>query len=487
MRYYSTRNKNSSVNFAEAALTGLAPDGGLFVPEEIPLYSEAVRSSLGTMDYRDIAFETIKLYVHDEIPDSALADIVQQAYPFTAPLVCAGDRLALELFHGPTAAFKDFGARFMARAFAYLRRGEDKPLRILVATSGDTGGAVADGFFNVPGISVTVLYPKGRITPLQERQIAGLGENISALAVEGSFDDCQQLVKTALAHNGLKKRTALSSANSINIARLIPQAVYYTAAAGRTSAGRTDPDGEATPRIKVSDNGGSDHSRVVTSPLASARILRSSATPLSGVNTLESAPRNAPVTLCVPSGNFGNLTGGLYAMKMGAPIYQLVAATNINKTVPDYLESGEYLTRISQPTLSNAMDVGAPSNFERMAAHFSWEEMRQIILGVYVTDEETRETIVSVHNNAGYFLDPHSAVGWKGVDKLLSENKISPGPVGILCTAHPAKFNEVVEPLVGPPPIPSTLERAMQRTVRAQTITADASQFIEILHNEVLK
>jgi threonine synthase len=256
MRYYSTRNKNNAVNFAAAALTGLAPDGGLFVPEEIPRYSQAVLSSLGTMDFRDIAFETIKPYVQGEIPDPVLGDIVQSAYPFAAPLVGVGDRLILELFHGPTAAFKDFGARFMARAFAWLRRGEDLPLRILVATSGDTGGAVADGFFEVPGISVTVLYPKGRITPLQEKQIAGLGKNISALAVEGSFDDCQRLVKAALANEGLKKKMTLSSANSINISRLIPQAVYYTAAAGRAYAGKTDPDGEATPRVNKYEGGG---------------------------------------------------------------------------------------------------------------------------------------------------------------------------------------------------------------------------------------
>jgi len=438
MLYYSTRNKNNPVNFAQAALSGLAPDGGLFVPQEIPRYSQAALSSLGKMDYADISFETIKPYVKGEIPDSALEDIVRSAYTFDAPLVPVGDRFVLELFHGPTAAFKDFGARFMARAFAYLRRGEDKPLRILVATSGDTGGAVADGFFEVTGIYVTVLYPKGRITPLQERQIAGLGSNISALAVEGSFDDCQRLVKTALADEGLKKKTALSSANSINISRLIPQAAYYTAAASRAAAtGRA--------------GGG--------------------------------------ITFCVPSGNFGNLTAGLYAMKMGAPVKQFIAATNINKTFPDYLASGEYQTRVSQATISNAMDVGAPSNFERMAAHFSLDEMRRLILGVSVSDAETRETIVKVHGETGYFLDPHSAVGWKGVDKLLAKNDsnsmlLSEGPVGALSTAHPAKFSETVEPLIGPVPLPDSLARAMKRTVQSQTIPAEVSALIEILDKE---
>jgi threonine synthase len=430
MRYYSTRNRNNPVSFAQAALSGLAPDGGLFVPQEIPRYSPAALSSLGTMSYPDIAFETIKPYVRDEIPDSTLQDIVRSAYTFDAPLVGVGDRFVLELFHGPTAAFKDFGARFMARAFAYLRRGEDKPLRILVATSGDTGGAVADGFFEVPGIFVTVLYPKGRITPLQERQIAGLGANISALAVEGSFDDCQRLVKAALADEGLKKKMELSSANSINISRLIPQAAYYTAASGR-----------------------------------------------------------AGITLCVPSGNFGNLTAGLYAMKMGAPRKVFIAATNINKTFPDYLATGEYQTRISQATISNAMDVGAPSNFERMAAHFSLDEMRRLILGVSVSDEETRETIVKVHGETGYFLDPHSAVGWKGVDKMFAKDNpnsrfLSEGPVGVLSTAHPAKFSETVEPLIGPVPLPDSLARAMKRTVQSQTIPAEVSALLEILNKE---
>jgi threonine synthase len=452
MHYYSTRNDSEKVIFAQAALTGLAPDGGLFVPQEIPQYSAQVRSSLGTMTFTDIAFETIKPYVNGEIPDNVLSDIVQSAFTFSAPLVPVADRYALELFHGPTAAFKDFGARFMARAFSYLRRGEDKSLRILVATSGDTGGAVADGFFEVPGIFVTVLYPKGRVSPLQERQIAGLGKNITALAVEGSFDDCQRLVKFALADEGLKKRTALSSANSINISRLIPQAVYYSAAAGRAFAGLVDPDGEATPRT-------------------------------AGAKKTHAAKSGLPVTLCVPSGNFGNLTAGLYAMKMGAPVKQFIAATNINKTVPDYLDSGEYLARVSQATISNAMDVGTPSNFERMSAHFSLEQMRRIILGVSVGDDETKETIVRVHEQTGYFLDPHSAVGWKGADKLLAKNKIEQGAVSILCTAHPAKFAETVEPLIGLPPMPASLSRTMERTVDAKVIPAETSALIDFLNS----
>ncbi|MCL2374782.1 MAG: threonine synthase, partial [Treponema sp.] len=328
--------------------------------------------------------------------------------------------------HGPTAAFKDFGARFMARAFSYLRRGEEKPLRILVATSGDTGGAVADGFYGVEGISVTVLYPKGRVSPLQERQIAGLGGNISALAVEGSFDDCQSLVKQAFGDRELNKRIVLSSANSINISRLIPQAVYYAAAAGQGSGS----------------------------------------------------------VFCVPSGNFGNLTAGLYAWKMGAPIAGFIAATNINKTVPDYLENGSYEARLSQSTLSNAMDVGAPSNFERMAAHFSYEEMRRLIAGSSVTDDETRDTITQVFSRWSYYLDPHTAVGWRAADKLMQAGKLAGGdaqPLAILSTAHPAKFAETVEPLVGAVPVPPSLQKALERSVEARTIPVNLEALIEAL------
>ncbi|MDR0554552.1 MAG: threonine synthase [Treponema sp.] len=453
MRYYSTRSRGEGVNFSTAALTGLAPDGGLFVPEVIPAYPEAVRASLGSMDFRDIALETIKPYVYPEISGSTLEDLVQGAYPFTAPLVPVGDRLALELFHGPTAAFKDFGARFMSRAFSFLRRNEERPLRILTATSGDTGGAVADGFFGVPGIFVTVLYPKGRVSPLQERQIAGLGGNIGAVAVEGNFDDCQRLVKAAFADERLRKRICLSSANSINVARLIPQTVYYAAGAGRAFAGLTDADGEATPR-----------------KAGSARLVPGAA--------FHGPVKGEPLTLAAPSGNFGNLTAGLYALKMGAPIRGFIAATNINKTVPDYLESGHYEARPSLPTISNAMDVGDPSNFERIAAHWPYEELRRIVRGVSVTDEETRQTIAGVYRQTGYFLDPHSAVGWKAADTAVNAGF---GATAVLATAHPAKFSETVEPLTGPIPVPPSLKTVMEREVRAQTIPAELSALITIL------
>ena len=451
MRYYSTRNKNRAVSFSAAALEGLAPDGGLYVPEEIPQFTPSVKSSLGSMSYTDIAFETIYPWVKGDIPGPVLEEMIHSAYPFSAPLVPAGGRMVLELFHGPTAAFKDFGARFMARALSYFRRGEEKPLKILVATSGDTGGAVADGFFGVEGISVTVLYPKGRVSLLQERQIAGFRGNISALAVEGSFDDCQRLVKQAFGDEELKKRLVLSSANSINISRLLPQAVYYASAAGQALADRAARMGR-----RGTAHPGTDQYGVAALPVFS-----------------------------VPSGNFGNLTAALYSRKMGAPIGRFIAATNINKTVPDYLESGKYETRVSKATISNAMDVGAPSNFERMAAHFSWEEMRSLILGASVSDEETRRTIGEVFSRHAYYLDPHSAVGWNAVDKLINNGAIpeagAGSPIIVVSTAHPAKFTEIVEPITGPVPVPPSLQKAMERSVEARTIPAQYNALKEYL------
>jgi threonine synthase len=442
------------------------------------------------MSFQDIACETILPYVEGDVPPSALEEISAGAFSFPAPLVpvnlerAAFGPLVLELFHGPTAAFKDFGARFMARVFSYLRRGEDRPLRILTATSGDTGGAVADGFFGIEGISVTILYPKGRVSELQEKQIAGLGGNISALAVEGSFDDCQALVKAAFGDPALREKLILSSANSINISRLLPQAVYYAAAAGKALEGRFDGDGEATPR------GAGFSGPVRSRPESSA----------------QTNPDGGAI-FCVPSGNFGNLTAGLYAMSMGAPIAGFIAATNINKTIPDYLESGEYQTRLSRPTISNAMDVGAPSNFERMSAHWTYPDLSRMIRGVWVTDDETRKTIGTVYQDHGYYLDPHGAVAWTAVQKLrqglracapaapdtagpaalipgaasFAQDVLTAGPMAVLATAHPAKFSGTVEPLTGPVPIPGSIQNALGRTARALTIPAELSALRDFL------
>lgn len=432
MRFYSTRNRSEPYGFAEAVVRGLAPDGGLFVPEEIPRFRSGVAASLGSMNFQDVAYETIRPFTADDIPDAKLTDMVCEAFTFDAPLVPLGDsspdtggRFVLELFHGPTAAFKDFGARFMARAFAYFRRNENRPLKILVATSGDTGGAVASGFYQVEGIDVTILYPKGRVTALQERQIAGLGGNINAIAVEGSFDDCQRLVKTALGDAELNKRLALSSANSINIARLVPQAVYYASAAG----------------------------------------------------ALKRRCAASPRVFCVPSGNLGNLTAGMYAAKMGAPVDLFIAASNINKTFPEYLAGGGYRPRESLATISNAMDVGAPSNFERLSSHWTADELRRLILGASVSDDDTRAAIAEVYGEYGYVLDPHGAVGWQAITRLRGKNALYTA----LATAHPAKFAHVVEPLVGPVKLPPCLEEAMRKTAHSVTIASEYGELKAVL------
>ncbi|MDR0908573.1 MAG: threonine synthase [Spirochaetaceae bacterium] len=438
MKYYSTRDNNISVSFAHAALKGLAPDGGLYIPEELPAYPRGFTQGGQARAYTEVAFETIAPFVAGEIPQPVLQDLVEDAYPFDAVVVPIGDYFVCELFHGPTAAFKDFGARFMARAFSWLRRAETKPLHILVATSGDTGGAVADGFYGVEGINVTVLYPKGRVSPLQEKQIAGLGGNVSAIAVEGSFDDCQALVKAAFTDKDINERLVLSSANSINISRLIPQAAYYTYA----SLCGFD---------KLNHRGEHDQRGL---SLSKPQII-----------------------ISVPSGNFGNLTAGMYAKTMGAPIQSFIAATNINKTVPDYLQKGIYEPRKSQATISNAMDVGAPSNFERMKTQWTYEELKAMLTGVYVNDDETRQTIQEVHKRYGYFLDPHGAVGWKAIEKADKTNKnlLLATCYLLLETAHPAKFAETVEPITGPVPLPESLAKAMQREAHSLTIPNELS------------
>ncbi len=451
MRYFSTRDRSTNVNFSVAALTGIAPDGGLYVPETIPELPVAVRSSLSTMDFRDIAFETVKPFTTSDIPASVLRDLIVDAFNFSAPLVPVGDRLVLELFHGPTAAFKDFGARFMARTFAWLRRNEDRKLRILVATSGDTGGAVADGFFGVEGIDVTVLYPQGRVSPLQERQIAGLGGNVSAFAVDGSFDDCQALVKQAFTDPSFNKRHSLSSANSINIARLIPQAIYFIAAAGKASKGVFDADAGSTPRRPGP-----------------------SASPVHLVPGM-------PLVFCVPSGNFGNLTAGLFAKHMGAPIDHFVAATNDNRTIPDYLVAGEYRPRPSVPTISNAMDVGAPSNFERMSALWSFPELSRMISGASTNDKETKASLERVWTRHGYALDPHGAVGWRALDETESRDGLTGSLKVLLATAHPAKFSETVEPLIGELPVPPSLSAAMKRQILAKNIPSTLRALVDAL------
>jgi threonine synthase len=398
MRLYSTNNKQHFVSLREAILKGLPEDNGLFMPETVPVLEDDFIKNLGGFSFQEIAFRIARTLFMGEIPDDDLREIIYQSITFPAPLVRLDERkYILELFHGPSLAFKDFGARFMARLMSYFNRDESEELVILVATSGDTGGAVAAGFYDAPGIRVVILYPSGKVSSLQEKQLTTLGKNITALEVDGSFDDCQALVKKAFLDRELNQRIRLSSANSINIARLIPQSFYYF------EAFKQLPGDEAL------------------------------------------------VVFCVPSGNFGNLTAGLFARKMGLPVHHFIAATNINDVVPEYLHTGIYSPRPSSPTISNAMDVGNPSNFARMTDLFfgdtqecsTWNNMKKEVSGHAFTDDETRKAIAEVCQKYHYTIDPHGAVGYLAAleyQKAHSETRIV-----VLETAHPSKFKDEIE------------------------------------------
>ena len=353
MLYTDTRDSSVKVNFRTAVLNGMnASTGGLYIPVEFPKLDKSFTDRNTDPSFRDVAFEMAKPYVKDEIPDNDLESIISDCYPFTSQVVPIDPTTyVLELFHGPTCAFKDFGARFMARTMSYFNRGENDNLHILVATSGDTGSAVGSAFHNVPGIDVTILYPEGKISPLQEKQLSTFTGNVRALKVKGTFDDCQALVKKAFVDKDLREKFRLSSANSINISRLLPQAFYY----------------------------------MYSSIVVKNRIPHDSQI-------------SDPAILCVvPSGNFGNLTSGLIAKEMGAPITGFVAATNANRTVPDWIATGEYNARPSVATLSNAMDVGAPSNYERIKAMYSLEQVRSMFASYWTDDEGTIDGIKKCH------------------------------------------------------------------------------------------
>lgn len=399
IKFYSTNRNASRVLFREALMRGLAPDGGLFMPEHFPHLGKKFIDNIGKKDFREIALEVSKKYITD-IPEKDLKKIIRDAFNFEVPLVSLGRNLyALELWHGPTLAFKDFGARFMARVMNYYLHKRKKKLNIIVATSGDTGSAVAQGFYGLSHIKVFVLYPSGRITELQEKQMATLGKNIVAIEVRGNFDDCQKLAKQALNDEELQKKLELSSANSINFGRLLPQSFYYFYGLARF--------------FKLSARG-----------------------------------QMSNVAFCVPSGNFGNLTAGLMARRMvrGLGISRFIAATNANDVVPHYLKTGKFVSRVSRKTISNAMDVGNPSNFSRMLEMFHGDvkQMRKEIEGIGVSDKQTRETIKGVYRETGYVLDPHTAVGVAAARKSGVSR-----PIIVLSTAHPAKFKEIVEPVIG--------------------------------------
>lgn len=393
MELYSTNRRSKNVSFKEALFRALPPDNGLYMPVHIPQMPASFFAALPTMSLSRIAFEVSKALLGDEIPPSRLETLVADAFNFQAPVLEVAENIyALELFHGPTAAFKDFGARFMSRLMGYFLAQEAQEIHILVATSGDTGSAVAKGFLGIPQIKVTILYPQGKVSEIQEKQLTTLGQNIRAIELQGTFDDCQRLVKQAFLDEEISKSRRLTSANSINIARLIPQSFYYF------------------------------H--------AFARLPK----------------HEKPLVFSVPSGNFGNLCGGLIALKMGLPVSYFIAATNQNHVVPDYLLSGKFEAKPSVKTLANAMDVGNPSNFPRLRALLggNWEGVTQKIRGCWYSDAEIEQIIAEVYQTHKYTLCPHTAIGYQALkDTFSAQNKPAKGV--FLATAHPAKFADVVK------------------------------------------
>ena len=394
-RFYSTKRPRDFVDVKEAVLRSLPADNGLYMPEKIEPLGDGFWSGWRDLSLSQLGFQIARQVFRESIPAEQLEMIVHEAINFPAPLVRVKEKeYVLELFHGPTLAFKDFGARFMARLMGWLTKDDNGLLTVLVATSGDTGGAVASAFHKVPGTRVIILYPKGKVSGLQEKQLTTLGDNITALEIDGNFDDCQRLVKSAFLKREMSERMNLTSANSINISRLVPQSFYYFDAA-------------------------------------------------------RNLPEGAKPTFVIPSGNFGNLTAGLFAEEMGLPVEQFVAATNRNDVVPVYLKEGEYRPRPSVATISNAMDVGAPSNFARMESIFGseWERMRSRIAGFAYDDERTRDTIRRVKAEAGYTLEPHGAVGWMAAEAWRKDHPES--HTVVLETAHPSKFLDVMEGELG--------------------------------------
>ena len=429
MIFYSTNNKDLQLDIKDAVIKGLASDNGLFMPEYIPQLDKSFIDKLGSLKFTEIALEVLKPYFTPVVPEDKLKEIIDDAFNFDIPLKNVdGNINVLELFHGPTSAFKDVGARFLARVLSWFVKDMKQDVYVLAATSGDTGGAVANGFVDVPGIKVIVLYPGGMVSDRQERQFTTLGRNITALEVKGTFDDCQRLVKTAFLDKELNEQLFLTSANSINIARLLPQVVYYFYAYAQLK------------------------------------------------------DKSKDVVISVPSGNFGNLTAGLIAFKMGLPVKRFIAATNINDVVPEFLNTGEYNPRRSVQTLANAMDVGDPSNFVRVLELFNkqLDDIKNSIKGFVVDDEQIRKTVKEVHDNTGYVLDPHGACGYEALKNELTGNE-----QGIfLATAHPAKFPDVIEEQIGKEiDMPESMKIFMDRDKIKTEISSSFEDFKGLLLN----
>lgn len=437
MKFISTKGSAPAVSFMEAMRIGLAPDGGLYMPERIPNLPSGFWNNLTSKSFHEIAAEMAGPYLEDELSSDTIRAVVKDAFNFPVQLKEVDEGVhVLELFHGPTLAFKDFGARFMARLFAEQADKEGKEVTILVATSGDTGSAVANGFYNVAGVRVCLLYPRGKVSPLQEKQMTTLGKNITAIELDGVFDDCQRMVKEAFGDQDLSKMLTLSSANSINIARLLPQSFYYVYALAE----------------------------------------------------LQKKGLESPV-FSIPSGNFGNLTGALLAARMGMPVHHLIAATNINDVVPKYLHGNTFNPKPSVQTISNAMDVGNPSNFERMQMLFNGddEQLRRQISGYSFSDEETRSTIRDVYEKTGYVLDPHTAVGYRAAQNWRKNEKDDRHPAVIAGTAHPVKFRDIVSDEIGEEiEIPQRLKTALQKEKKSIAMENEYARFREYLMERFL-
>ena len=433
MKWVSTRRASPPVPFIDALFAGTAPDGGLYFPERFEPLPASTLESLRLADLQTIGTAVGTHLLAGDISERDMAAIVRDALDFSIPLVQVSDRAwVLELFHGPTLAFKDVGARVQARLLHHFTDGT--PLTILVATSGDTGSAVAQAFHGVPGSHVFVLYPEGQVTDVQEAQMASIGGNITAVAVRGTFDDCQRLVKQAFADDDLRKHVWLTPANSINLGRLLPQVFYYflLARLGPAEAGPYD--------------------------------------------------RKGDLVVSVPSGNFGNLTAGLIAKRLGLPVRRFVAATNVNDVVPEYLRSGIFTPRPSVRTVANAMDVGAPSNFERMRAMYDddIDRMREDVAGAAFDDARVVAEVGNVYREHKYLLDPHGAIAWLGLQQGLATDSRAAGV--FLATAHPAKFREVVEPAIGGKvPLPATLADALARPRHSERLDAHYPSLVELI------
>lgn len=433
MKYFSTNHSVPKVSLMEAVTKGLAADNGLFMPESIGEFDPAFFERIHHLSFQEISFEVAKMFFMDDIPEIILNDIISDTLNFECPIVHVNDSIySLELFHGPTMAFKDVGGRFMARLLGYFLRGFEKEVNVLVATSGDTGSAVANGFLKVPGIKVYVLYPKGLVSDIQEKQFTTLGNNITALEVNGTFDDCQRLVKSAFLDEELNKALVLTSANSINVARFLPQSFYYFNAFAR----------------------------------------------------LQEAGVKGELVFSVPSGNFGNLTAGLFAKFMGLPVKRFIAANNSNDIVYKYLRTGKYNPRASVATIANAMDVGAPSNFARILELYSHSHnsISTEMVGYRCSDSEIRKTMKQVFEKEKYMLDPHGAVGYRALKADLKA-----GEVGVfLETAHPAKFTETVESVLGKGTVvlPEKLAAFMKGKKLSIGLSTDFADFKQFLLNK---